>query len=160
MSNLRLALTKCINYLHEVTILSAFDGISSYWKIDFDEWNSKKPHLQVTSGIFSLYRYPLKNAPEAFQRAMNSSLVGKVPELALVLEKWKTALVYLKDILMSSGKVKGNMVYVEQILFILNGAEIMLIMKNVVFFSKEINYRGHGTRPGRFKIVEGTTKDI
>lgn len=68
----------------------------------------------------------LASAPATFQSALN---------MVLALDKWKTCLVYVDDILFFSKTMENHICHVDEILTALQEAKISQRMKNCKFFS-------------------------
>lgn len=69
--------------------------------------------------------FGLTNPSEKFQR---------VVYIALSNSKWKTSLIYLDDVMISSNDVKSHNHHVEEILTALGTAEVTLKLESAHFF--------------------------
>lgn len=89
----------------------------------------------------------LRNSPTTFQRAVNAVLSSS---------KWKSALVYLNDIVVSSKSVEDDMSHLRQVLTRLRHSGVALKLKNRFFLAEIIDHLGHVIRPSKVKIINTT----
>lgn len=83
------------------TIFSALDAVKGYHQLDLAEEDRWKTAFSCHRGLFQFTRVPfgLKNAPAHFQRFMDK-LLGSM--------RWKTAMVYLDDVVVYSKKMDAH----------------------------------------------------
>ena len=74
--------------------------------------------------------------------------------------KWKTALVYLDDIIIFSKTVDEHIDHVDEILETLKQDGLTLKLKKCEFFVKSVNYLGHTIRPGLLEVANRNQEAI
>ena len=90
---------ECIDSLGDATIFTTLDANWGYWQIEVNPEDREKTAFVSHHGMYQWLRMPfgLRNAPAAVQRTM---------DVILASVKWKTALVYLDDIVVFSKSVR------------------------------------------------------
>lgn len=63
--------------------------------------------------------------------------------------KWKTALVYLDDVIIYSRTVEEHLTHVRTVLDLLKEAGVTLKLRKCEFFGRSVDYLGHTISPGR-----------
>lgn len=123
---------ECLDSFGEETLFSTFDANSSYRKIGIDEKEREKTVYTRYHVLCNFVRVPfaLKSTQVAFQRAM---------EFISSLVKWKTALVYLKDIVVFSRTVEDLMPHIRQRPTLLVNPGLTIQLKNCPFFPEKID---------------------
>lgn len=94
---------KCIHILLDVALFSALDTSSGFWQIEVDERKREKTEFISHHGLYRFSRMPsgLKNAPEAFKKAIGTILASI---------QWQFDLFYLNDtvVFSKSRQAKSN----------------------------------------------------
>jgi Reverse transcriptase (RNA-dependent DNA polymerase) len=90
---------ECLDSLGDATIFSTLDCNSGYWQILMKETDRNKTAFVTHCGVHRFKRMPfgLCNAPATFQRAL---------DMILARVKWKTALIYLDDVIVYSRSIE------------------------------------------------------
>ena len=142
-----------IDSLGDSTIFSTLDCNSGYWQIPVRERDIAKTAFACHSGLFEYLRMPfgLVNAPASFQRTL---------DIILSHVKWKTALVYLDDVIVFSRTVEDHFKHMDDVLSSLHAAGVTLKLAKCEFFTNTVKYLGHIIRPGTLSIDEIVTKSI
>lgn len=124
-------INECIDWLGEATIFSTLDASSSYCQIVIVPKYCEKTELTRHDSLFHFTRIPfwLRNAPATSQTAMY---------FTLSCVKWKSALVYLDDIVAFSKTIKDHMAHLRQVPALLRDSGITLDLKNCSFLAGKI----------------------
>ena len=125
-----------IDALHGAKYFSTLDLFSGYWQIEIEEKDKHKTAFICEYGQYEFNRMPfgLTNAPGTFQRLMNKILK---PVL------YKSALVYLDDIIIYSKTIENHIDDLESVFKLLATNGLKLKIKKCCFFRKKIDYLGH-----------------
>jgi len=90
-------------------------------------------------------RIRLCNAPATFQRAMDMTLAGI---------KWQICLLYLDDVIVSSGFPEEHLQHLDEVLTRLGKAGVTLQAAKCHFFQEKEEYLGNVIRSGRVHVLE------
>ena len=136
---------ECIDSLGDATVFTTLDCNSGYWQVEIAEEDHDKATFASHSRLYRFLRMPfgLQNAPATFQRAVDIILSGV---------KWKTALVYLDDVIVYSRTVTEHMAHVREILQLLHTAGMSLKLAKCAFFHTSVTYLEHVIGPGRLEV--------
>ena len=104
-----------LDSLGDTNVFSALDANSGYWQMPIPESDRGKTEFSCHSGLYRFARIPfgLANALATFQRAMDNLLLPF---------HWKSCLLYLDDIIVLSKCGGEHMIYVDEILSVLEKA--------------------------------------
>ena len=140
-----------IDALHGAQYFTTLDLFSGYWQIEIKEEDKFKTAFVCEYGQYEFNRMPfgLTNAPSTFQRLMNKILK---PVL------YKSALVYLDDIIIFSKTVDEHIKHISTVFKLLAQNGLKLKAKKCDFFKTKIDYLGHvvsseGVAPDDKKII-------
>ena len=138
-----------IDALHGAKYFSTLDLFSGYWQIEIEEKDKHKTAFVCEYGQYEFNRMPfgLTNAPGTFQRLMNKILKSVL---------YKSALVYLDDIIIFSKTIEDHINDLESVFKLLAENGLKLKIKKCNFFKKKIDYLGHivsdeGVSPNEIK---------
>lgn len=95
--------------------------------------------------------FRLHNAPGTFQRAI---------DVILSSVKFKSALMYLDDIVLLSKTVKDHIVHLQQVLTLLSDKGLTCKLTKCSFLADRMDYPGHLIHPGRLEIAGQTTTGL
>lgn len=95
--------------------------------------------------------FGLGNAPATFQKAT---------DVILATIKWWYALVYTADIIIFLNTPEEHPQHIEEVLKLLNNAEMTIKTKKYSTLSKKIGYLGRVIAPSKLQIATRTTKAI
>lgn len=87
-------------------------------------------------------------------------MLQRVMEVTLSAIKWKTALIYLDDILIFSKAVEDHMELVGKVLLLLVGASVTRKPEKHDWLAENMNYCEHLNHPGHLEIYESITEVI
>ena len=120
----------------DASIFSTLDLNSGYWQIKMADDSKKYTAFATTSGLyqFKVMPFGLSNAPAVFTRLMTSVLRGLA---------WKTALVYLDDIIVLSRDFQDHMTNLRHVFQRLRSANLTLKPKKCCFGKQKIRFLGH-----------------
>lgn len=96
-------------------------------------------------GLLRYQRLPfgLTNAPATFQRAIDIILSGL---------RWRTCLVYLDDIIVSSAIMEDHIRHLRDVLSLLFNAGVTLKPEKCHLFETKVDYLGHVLSPGELRV--------
>ena len=136
---------ECIDSLGDATVFTTLDCNSGYWQVEIAEEDCDKTTLTSHCELYRFLSMPfgLKNAPATFQRAV---------DIILSRVKWKTALVYLDDVIIYSKTVTEHFAHVREVLRLLRDAGVSLKLSKCAFFENSVTYLGHVIRPRRLEV--------
>ena len=133
------------------TWFSTLDLASGFWQIQLDSASSEKAAFVTPHGLFKPLVLPfgLKNAPAAFQRALNHALRQHIGRICVV---------YIDDILIFSKTFEEHIQHVEIVLNALREARLQIRADKCVWFARELDYLGHhlsadGIAPTEEKVI-------
>ena len=139
-----------LDTLNGSKFFSSLDFAAGYWQIRVNEPDIPKTAFVTKSGLYEFIRMPfgLCNAPSTFQRAMDVLLAGL---------NWKTALIYIDDILVYSRTFNDHLADLEAVLIRLSDAKFTVKLSKCFFGREEVSYLGHlvgsqGVKPDPNKI--------
>ena len=115
---------------------STLDLKSGYHQVEMEEGDKKKTAFSFGQGLwhFKVMPFGLCNAPSCFERLMERVLDGL---------QWKTALVYLDDVLVFGNTFEEECSRLEEVLCRLRAANLKLSPKKCTFFQPEVPFLGH-----------------
>lgn len=126
------------------------DLISGYYQVPIAEQNKHLTAFVTPDGQYEFNRMPfgLANAPAVFQRMMNRVL-GPV--------RFSGATVYIDDVLVYGKNAEEALTRLEEVLQLLDNANLKLNLSKCSFLQNKIEYLGYeisstGMRPGEAKI--------
>jgi transposase InsO family protein/uncharacterized protein (UPF0335 family) len=129
---------------------TSLDLKSGYWQIPLDEDSKAKTAFSTRHGHFqwNVMPFGLTNAPAAFQRRVNRILGPFLDRFVVV---------YLDDILIFSRSRAEHEKHIQQVLEVLNDAQMILNLDKCQFFKPEVKFLGHilskdGIKPDPSKI--------
>jgi Reverse transcriptase (RNA-dependent DNA polymerase) len=101
--------------IREATIFTTLDASRGFWQVPVDPKNRSKTAFATRLGVYEFLRvsFGLRNASSTFQRQI---------DIILSRVKWKTALVYLDDIIIFSASFEQHVQNVVDVLAILQSA--------------------------------------
>ena len=115
---------------------SVLDLASGYWQIGMDPESASKAAFVTPSGQYApkVITFGLKNAPAAFQRALNQVL-GKMVG--------KFCFVYIDDVIIFSKTFEEHCEHVKAVLKALEEANLRAKASKCSWFQSEVEYLGH-----------------
>jgi len=118
-----------LDSLGDATMFSTLDCTSGYWKITMATEDRDETTFMSPKGLFRFlrHRFGLVNAPASFQRS---------PDILFSGLRWKTILVYLKDLIVSSLMVEDHIWHRQDVLLLLEKAGVSLILSKCSLFQK------------------------
>ena len=118
------------------TVFSTLDMQSGYWQQKLDQASAHKSAFICHEGLFQYKRVPfgLQGSPGAFMRVMTEVLRDL---------NWKTALVYMDDILIFSRTFEDHLTHLQEVFGKLREANLKLNPRKCKFAAKEVKYLGH-----------------
>jgi len=143
-----------LDALTGVQWFSTLDLKAGYHQVEMAGEDKKKTAFSFGQGLwhFNVMPFGLCNAPGCFERLMEIVLEGL---------QWKTALVYLDDVLVFGGTFEEELERLEEVLRRLRKANLKLSPKKCTFFQHEVPFLGHfvgrngmRTDPGKVAAVE------
>jgi Reverse transcriptase (RNA-dependent DNA polymerase) len=80
----------------------------------------------------------------------------------MILEKvkWKTALIYLDDVIVYSRSMNDHLQHVNEILSMLQQTGASLKLKKCHFFQSSVDYLGHVIYPGKLAVAQKNIESI
>ena len=129
-------ISQIIDSLHGARWFTTLDLASGYWQIKLDAKSQNIASFVTHRGQYRPLVMPfgLKNAPAAFQRALNTILKDYIG-------KW--CYVYIDDILIYSQNFEEHCQHVQIILKALAQANLFVKSKKCKWFQNEVEYLGH-----------------
>lgn len=142
-----------IDSLGDAKVLTTIYCNAGYWQIPVAEEDIPKTAFVCHAGVYEFLRMPfgLSNAPATFQLAIDIILSGV---------KWKHCLVYLYDVIVFSRNMKDHVKHVDEVLGLLQQAEVTLRLRKCAFFQRTVEYLGHQITPGKLGVSEGNTRAL
>jgi len=139
-----------LDTLNGMRYFSTLDQANAYWSIPIAPEDREKTAFCTPQGLYEFHYLPfgLCNAPATFQRLMDVLLSGL---------QWKTALVYLDDILVFASSHDQMLDRLKEILDRLSFGGLKLRLNKCKFCFNEVEYLGYkisgkGIEPDRQKI--------
>ena len=130
---------------------STLDLKSGYHQVEMAEEDKEKTAFSYGQGLwhFKVLSFGLVNAPATFERLMERVLDGLL---------WKSALVYLDDVLVYGSTFEETVSRLEEVLGRLRLANLKLSPKKCCLFQREVPFLGHivsgeGVRTDPEKVV-------
>lgn len=143
-----------LDSLGKATIFSTLDLKSGYWQIPMEESSKEKTAFSSPFGNFQFEVMPfgIRNAPSEFSRLMDIVLAGL---------QWKTALVYIDDIIIFARSFEEHKKNLIEVLNALKAANLKLKLSKCNFCQEKVTFLGHeisknGVEPDRTKITSVT----
>ncbi|KAF9760668.1 Retrovirus-related Pol polyprotein from transposon [Nosema granulosis] len=133
-----------LDTLSSAKVFSTLDATSGYYQLKVKDQDKCKTAFTWQGGHYEFNRMPfgLCNAPETFQRAMNTILKEEIGVCAMA---------YLDDIIIFSENEHRHMEHIRTVLKKLDSAGIVLNRKKCRFMQREVKILGN-------IISEGTVK--
>ena len=115
---------------------TTLDLLSGYWQVPLDADAQEKSAFITRSGLWKWRVLPfgLTSAPATFQRLMEQVLRGL---------HWKTALLYLDDVIVISPDFPSHLLRLEEVLQRLQKAGLKLKPQKCELLQEEVRYLGH-----------------
>lgn len=125
-----------LDALAGVSWFSTLDLKAGYHQVEMEEDSKRKTAFSFGQGLwhFNVLPYGLCNAPGVFERLMEKVLNGL---------QWKTALVYIDDILVFGSTFEEELERLEEVLGRLRDANLKLSPKKCALFQPEVSFLGH-----------------
>ena len=133
---------------------STLDLLSGYWQVPLDADAQEKSAFATRSGLWKWRVLPfgLTSAPATFQRLMEQVLRGL---------HWKTALLYLDDVIVISPDFTSHLQRLEEVLQRLQSAGLKLKPQKCELLQTKVRYLGHivsaagiATDPEKIEAIE------
>ena len=133
---------------------TTLDLLSGYWQVPLDADAQEKSAFATRSGLWKWKVLPfgLTSAPATFQRLMEQVLRGL---------HWKTALLYLDDVIVIAPDFSSHLQRLEEVLQRLQGAGLKLKPQKCELLQKRVRYLGHivsadgiATDPEKIEAIE------
>uniref|UniRef100_A0AAG5DT40 RNA-directed DNA polymerase n=1 Tax=Anopheles atroparvus TaxID=41427 RepID=A0AAG5DT40_ANOAO len=141
-----------LDNLGKSSYFTTLDLKSGFHQIEMDPKDRMKTAFSTTQGHFEFARMPfgLKNAPAAFQRAMNSVLSGLIGNICFV---------YLDDIIVVGKNLKTHLDNLDTVLQRLSDFNLKIQLDKCEFLKRETEFLGHtitpeGIKPNPDKIAK------
>ena len=139
-----------LDALSGTQFFTTLDLRSGYWQIEVHPESREKTAFITHSGLYQFRVLPfgLTNAPSSFQRLMGYILRGL---------HYKTALIYLDDVIIFSRSFDDHLLHLEQVFQRLRDANVKLKPSKCHFAQTSVEYLGHivsreGIKPNPAKI--------
>ena len=115
---------------------STLDLKSGYHQVEVAEEDKAKTAFSFGQGLwqFTVMPFGLCNAPSCFERLMERILEGL---------HWKTALIYIDDVLVFGGTFEEELERLREVLRRLRAANLKLSPKKCLLFQSEVPFLGH-----------------
>ena len=115
---------------------TTLDLLSGYWQVPLDRDAQEKSAFATRSGLWKWKVLPfrLTSAPATFQRLMEQVLRDL---------HWKTALLYLNDVIVISPDFGSHLTRLEEVLQRLHGAGLKLKPQKCELLQTQVRYLGH-----------------
>jgi len=141
-----------LDSLGKSVYFTTLDLKSGFHQIEMDSNDKGKTAFSTAQGHFEFNRMPfgLKNAPAAFQRAMNSVLTGLIGNICFV---------YLDDIIIIGKNLENHIENLNTVLERLSKFNLKIQLDKCEFLRKETEFLGHvitqeGIKPNPDKITK------
>lgn len=141
-----------LDCLGKAKIFTTLDLKSGYWQIAMDEQSKEKTAFSSPFGNFNFEVMPfgVRNAPSEFCRLM---------DIVLANLQWKTALVYIDDIIIFSETFEEHKRHIAEVFEALEAANLKLKLSKCNFCQEKVTFLGHvisqnGVEPDRNKISD------
>lgn len=120
----------------QAKFLSCLDMRSSFWQVPLEKVSQIKSAFITQSGVYQWKRMPfgLRNSSITFATMMSNVLRGL---------NWKSALVYIDDILIFSHNFDEHLSHLAQVFSRLNDANLRLHPSKCHFAVKQLKFPGH-----------------
>lgn len=127
---------------------STLDLKSGYHQVEMAEEDKPKTAFSFGQGLwqFNVMPFGLCNAPGCFERLMERVLDGL---------QWKTALVYLDDVIVFGSTFEQELGRLEEVLQRLRKANLKLSPKKCLLFQHEVPFLGHVVSSGGVRTDPG-----
>ena len=115
---------------------STLDLKSGFYQVEMNEKDKEKTAFACGLGLwhFRVMPFGLANAPSCFERLMEKVLEGL---------HWKTALIYLDDVIVYGKSFEEELKRLEEVLQRFQNANLKLSPKKCLLFQQEVPYLGH-----------------
>ena len=115
---------------------STLDMTSGYWQVELKEEAKEKTAFTTRNGLYQWEVLPfgLTSAPSTFERLMETALRGL---------HWKTALIYLDDIIVFVPDITTHLARLEEVLGRLRAANLKLKPNKCKLFARQVKYLSH-----------------
>jgi len=115
---------------------STLDFVSGYWQVPLSSGAQEKAAFITRDGLWKwkVLPFQLTSAPATFQRLM---------EQVLSSLHWKTLLIYLDDVIMTSPDFKTTVSHLREVFERLRSADLKLKPSKRALLQPEVKYLGH-----------------
>ena len=126
----------CLDALSTASFYGCMDLNSGFWQLEMKESDKEKTAFATSQGLYQFIVMPfgLANAPNSFQRLMESVLRGL---------QWEECLLYLDDIIVPASTVQESIERLELVFQRLLDAGLKLKPSKCIFFQKKVKFLGH-----------------
>ena len=138
-----------LDNLGKARYFTTLDLASGYWQIELEPQDREKTAFTCFAGLyeFNVLPFGLASAPSAFQRLMEVTLAGL---------QWKSALVYIDDVIIYSTTFDQHLKHLEEVFLRLREANLKLKAQKCELAQGEVKFLGHvisaqGIRPDETK---------
>ena len=137
-------ISEVLDSLTGTQYFTTLDLKSGYWQIPLDPATKEKSAFVTHNGLYEFQVLPfgLTNSPATFQRLMGHILRGL---------EYKSALIYIDDIILFSKSVDEHLKHLEEVFQRLRDANLKLNPKKCEFAKQELEYLGHLVTPNGIK---------
>lgn len=139
--------------LGEAQVFNTMNANFGYWKVLMDNKAKGLTTTTTQKGYLRFIHMPfgIMNAPAIFRWAM---------DIFLSRVKWKSALVYLDDLIIFSRSIGEHFTHVRAFLRLFQPAGATPMLNQFFFFHPLVNYLGHAVLPGKLHVAKATTNYI
>ena len=122
--------------LSDMKFFTTLDLVRGYYQLPLSEGSRECTAFSTPGGLFQFKRLPfgLRNAPAAFQRAMQE-ITQEFPRQQVI--------VYIDDVLIMSRTFEEHLTLVEKLLSTLEGAGVKIKPSKCTWFQSSVQYLGH-----------------
>ncbi|CAG2203350.1 Transposon Ty3-G Gag-Pol polyprotein,Retrovirus-related Pol polyprotein from transposon opus,Retrovirus-related Pol polyprotein from transposon 297,Retrovirus-related Pol polyprotein from transposon 17.6,Transposon Ty3-I Gag-Pol polyprotein [Mytilus edulis] len=132
---------------------SVMDVAQGYFQVPVDEKDKEKTAFVTAEGLyeFNCMPYGVCNGPSTFQRLMDLLLAGI---------QWKSALVYIDDLIVFSSSFDEHLCRLREVFGRLRNANLKLKKKKCAFMKSEVSFLGHIVSADGIKADPGKVEAV